>query len=111
MNRMVFLTALGVFATVSVGALAQEAATPVTATPDAAGQQAAANETPAPVAATQEKKVCRTEKATGSLTRRNRICMTAVQWRELNMRTRTGVDEMTRNANGAPSCSPPEVCH
>jgi transposase-like protein len=54
--------------------------------------------------ARQEKKICRTEKATGSLTRRTRICLTEVQWRELNARTRRGVDEMNGSASGAPRC-------
>jgi hypothetical protein len=52
----------------------------------------------------REKKICRTDKATGSLTRRTRICMTEAQWRELNNRTRRGVDEMNGSASGAPSC-------
>jgi hypothetical protein len=51
-----------------------------------------------------EKKICRTDKATGSLTRRTRICMTAAQWRELNSRTRRGVDEMTSAASGGRQC-------
>jgi hypothetical protein len=52
----------------------------------------------------QEKKICRTDKATGSLTRRTRVCMTATQWRELHDRTRKGVDEMTMSGSGAPRC-------
>ena len=52
----------------------------------------------------QEKKICRTSKMTGSLTRRTRICMTAAQWRELASRTRKGLEEMGQSASGAPSC-------
>ena len=52
----------------------------------------------------RERKICRTEKATGSLTRRTRICMTEAQWRELNDRTRRGVDEMTSAASGGKQC-------
>ena len=52
----------------------------------------------------REKKICRTSKATGSLTRRTRICMTEAQWRELNDRTRRGVDEMTSAASGGREC-------
>lgn len=52
-----------------------------------------------------EKKICRTEKATGSLTRRTRICLTETQWRELNDRTRRGVDEMNREAAGGTNTS------
>jgi len=47
-----------------------------------------------------EKKICRTERATGSLTRRTRICLTATQWREVNNRTRTGHDDFIRSASG-----------
>jgi len=47
-----------------------------------------------------EKKICRTERATGSLTRRTRICMTEAQWRELNSRTARGVTEMQGQGSG-----------
>ena len=63
--------------------------------------------------ATKEKKVCKTEKMTGSLTRRRRICMTEAQWRELNARTRKGLDEMGQSGAGGtrsqwdPSNAPP----
>ena len=56
--------------------------------------------------ATKEKKVCKTEKMTGSLTRRRRICMTEAQWRELEDRTRTGVNDLQGSASGAQSCNP-----
>ena len=52
----------------------------------------------------KEKKICRTTKMTGSLTRRTRICMTEAEWRELANRTRKGLEEMGQNASGAPSC-------
>jgi hypothetical protein len=51
-------------------------------------------------AAQPEKKICRTERATGSLTRRTRICLTAAQWREINDRTRHGIDEFVGDASG-----------
>jgi len=57
-------------------------------------------EQPAEQAPPPEKKVCRTERATGSLTRRTRICLTAAQWREVNDRTRRGLDEFVRDASG-----------
>ena len=64
---------------------------------------------------TKEKKVCRTSKMTGSLTRRTRICMTEADWRELNARTQRGVDEMNREAAGRqPPCAydnPDVICH
>ncbi len=52
----------------------------------------------------KEKKICRTEKATGSLTRRTRVCLTEAQWRELTDRTRRGVDEMSSAASGGKEC-------
>ena len=66
--------------------------------------------TPAPAAPSEqpaasdparaEKKICRTQRMTGSLTRRSRICLTAAEWRELNNRTRKGFDEMVSGASG-----------
>ena len=52
----------------------------------------------------EERKICRTDRVTGSLTRRNRICLTRAQWREVHDRTRRGVDEMVGSASGAPKC-------
>jgi len=51
-----------------------------------------------------ERKICRTAKMTGSLTRRTRICLTEGQWRELNDRTRRGVGDMQNSASGSPAC-------
>lgn len=75
-----------------------------------AAEEAAVNSTrapedgPAAADGEAEKKICRTEKATGSLTRRTRICLTQAQWREIQDRSRRGVDEMVGGASGAPSC-------
>ena len=72
------------------------------------GMAAHAQESPAePQAerqAKQEKRICRTEKATGSLTRRTRLCLTQAQWQELNNGTRKGLDEFVATASGAPKC-------
>lgn len=46
-------------------------------------------------AAKPEKKVCKSEKMTGSLTRVKRTCLTAAQWDELAERTRKGVNDLT----------------
>lgn len=78
--------------TVNAAAPAQQPAPERAASADAAADAEAA------------KKVCRTEKATGSLTRRTRICLTAAQWREIQDRTRRGVDEMTSVASGGKEC-------
>jgi hypothetical protein len=48
-----------------------------------------------------EKKICRTEKSTGSLTRRTRICMTRAQWEALSARTRQGVQDFQNSASGS----------
>lgn len=47
-----------------------------------------------------EKKICRTEKVTGSRTKTQRICMTAAEWRAAQQQTRKGLDEMGRDASG-----------
>jgi hypothetical protein len=80
MTRFMLAAAFAVFATAAAGAPAE---------PPAGTDPAKA-----------EKKICRTERATGSLTRRTRICMTATEWRELNNRTRKGHDEMVGAASG-----------
>ena len=51
-----------------------------------------------PEAAKKEKKICRTEKMTGSLTRVRRVCLTESEWRRLSEVTRRGVDEVVRSA-------------
>ena len=65
-----------------------------------AATAAAPPEQPAAPADKPEKKICRTEKATGSLTRRTRICLTEAEWREVHTRTRSGLDDFTRSASG-----------
>ena len=67
-----------------------------TAAPAEQTSAAAAEAEPA-----EEKKVCRTERATGSLTRRTRVCLTAAQWREVHDRTRRGVGDMQGSAAGS----------
>jgi hypothetical protein len=86
------------------------AATAATAAPPADETAPAEQAMASPAAATNaqaaadpadEKKICRTERATGSLTRRTRVCMTAAQWREVNSRTYRGVTEMQGSASGS----------
>jgi len=64
------------------------------------GGAASAQEAQEAPEAPPEKKICRTERATGSLTRRTRTCLTEAQWRELNSRTYKGVSEMQGQASG-----------
>jgi hypothetical protein len=64
-------------------------------------EQAAPAAADAGTEAQEEKKICRTERATGSLTRRTRVCMTATQWREINSSTYKGVSEMQGSASGS----------
>lgn len=61
---------------------------------------AAASAQEAQEAPKKEKKICRSEKMTGSLTRSSRICLTEAQWRELNNRTRKGLEEMGQSGAG-----------
>ena len=71
-----------------------------------AGAMAAAPaEQPADEGAQQEKKICRVDRATGSLTRRTRICLTRAEWNELHRRTKRGLDDFNRGASGG--CRPP----
>jgi hypothetical protein len=49
----------------------------------------------APKAPEKEKKICRTELATGSRVRKHRVCMTEAEWRELNAQTKKNIDDYT----------------
>lgn len=82
-----------------IAALAMAA---VLAVPAAAlAAQGSSNAATAPAAeAPPPKKICRTSRATGSLTRRTRICMTAEEWADLQRKTYKGVNEMQGNASG-----------
>jgi len=74
-------------------------ATGASAEPPAdAGASASSEATGSQAAAAAEKKICRTETATGSRTHRTRVCMTAAQWREVHSRTYKGVTEMQGSA-------------
>jgi hypothetical protein len=47
----------------------------------------------------QEKKVCKSEKMTGSLTRVRRICMTQREWDQVAEASRRGVNDLDRQQN------------
>lgn len=51
--------------------------------------------------ATQEKKICKSEKMTGSLTRVRRICLTQREWSRLAEGTRKEIDNLERDHNRA----------
>ena len=42
-----------------------------------------------------EPKICKVDRATGSLARRNKVCLTRSEWRELNSRTKDDIDSFT----------------
>lgn len=67
---------------------------------------AAPQEQAAPETAQQEKKVCRIDRATGSLTRRTRLCLTRAQWQQLHSRTKRGLDDFVGAASGG--CRAPD---
>ena len=46
-----------------------------------------------------EKKVCKTERVTGSLTRVNRICMTAAEWNAIAESTRKTLSDQINRAS------------
>ena len=55
-----------------------------------------------------EEMVCRTERVTGSLTRRQRTCMTRNEWARIEARTRDEHSRMVRGASGS-QCIPTDV--
>lgn len=54
---------------------------------------------------TTEKKICKTEKITGSLTRVRRTCLTQREWDQLAEGTRREMDKAVRNAGINPGGS------
>lgn len=92
MKRSIFAAATLMTATAAMAAPPEERAAG-----EAPTATAAADSEPEPA---EEKKICRTERATGSLTRRTRVCMTAEQWREVNSRTMRGVSDMQGQGSG-----------
>lgn len=78
-----------------VSSVAIAAPPPEQAPPDPAQVELAEPEADQP-----ERKVCRTTKVTGSLTRRSRVCLTETEWREVHDRTRKGLDEFIGGASG-----------
>ena len=98
------LAAATLLSAVAVGAAAQDSPQ---GGAEASGQTGSEAATASPAAlADAERKICRTERVTGSLSRRNRICLTAAQWREVQDRTRRGIDEMNSAASGGKRCVP-----
>lgn len=47
-----------------------------------------------------EKKICQSEKMTGSLTRVRRICMTRAEWDEMRLKYKHGFEDNVRGAAG-----------
>jgi hypothetical protein len=47
----------------------------------------------------KEKKICKTERVTGSLTRVSRTCMTQADWDRLREGTRNELDRLDKNQN------------
>lgn len=60
---------------------------------------AADKETEGAKDAKEEKRICKTEKVTGSLTRVRRTCLTQREWDRLAEITRRNVNELERDAN------------
>ena len=50
-------------------------------------------------AAQQEKRICKTDKMTGSLTRRTRTCLTRSQWSRLSEGSQKNAEDIIRDAN------------
>ena len=53
-----------------------------------------------------EKKICRSEKMTGSLTRVRRICLTAKEWDDLRLRTKHSFEDRVNGASGGLETKP-----
>ncbi len=51
-----------------------------------------------------EEVICRRDRATGSLTRVNRVCKTRNEWNNTHANTRDNMNDMSRNASGGAAC-------
>lgn len=52
--------------------------------------------------APKEKKICRTERVTGSLVASRRVCMTKAEWDQLAAETKKDVEDIQRNGGSIP---------
>lgn len=93
------LFAASVLLASATGAFAQEAEQPAQDATAAAAQAEDGDEQEEPSAEDQEV-VCRTQRVTGSLTRRNRVCQTRAQWDAQENNTQRGLREFNRDAAG-----------
>lgn len=84
---------------IGAAAIALTAVGAVAAEPESEAQAQTETQAREAAEAPQEKKVCRSEKMTGSLTRVRRICMTQREWDELAAGTRRDIDTVVRDAN------------
>jgi len=69
----------------------------------ATGAIAADPETDAQQEAPKERKICKSEKMTGSLTRVRRTCLTQAQWDEVAERSRRATNDFVRNSQNSQS--------
>ena len=51
-----------------------------------------------------EEVICRRDRATGSLTRVNRVCKTRDEWNGVHDATRDNMNDLQRNASGGAQC-------
>lgn len=57
----------------------------------------------------KEKKICKSEKITGSLTRVRRVCLTEAQWADMAANTNRTLDRVGRSANHAAAMADPDA--
>lgn len=106
MNKLAITAVLGL-ALAAAPILAQDAATNAPA--NAAQQSQPVVTDPAQAAAAAapdpgEEIICRRDRATGSLTRVNRVCKTRNEWNGTYANTRDNLNDMQRNASGGAAC-------
>ena len=49
-----------------------------------------------------EKKICKSQRMTGSLTRKTRVCLTGAEWDRLRKGTKQDIDAIQRNSGAIP---------
>ena len=99
MHKSLF-AAFAAAAVLATAAVAQDREAQATQAEASAAPETAAQE----AEQDKEEKICRTEKVTGSLTRRQRICMTRAEWDAVHGKTRDAVGRIQGSAAGGAQC-------
>ncbi len=102
--RFYLIAAAGLLAASSAG-LAQQAEMQSDTQPEKPVEAAVSTNAPSEEEDPGQEIVCRTERVTGSLTRRRRTCMTRDEWNGVAARTRHDLNRASSRSSGGAQCT------